>query len=218
MSRKLRKGCYVQPGRDRGAAMLGHFALAGVLACAAAVATAQAPSQAEADGLHAKLVFIVETGASQRGKDAPPVSTSFTDDEVNAYLTAYGPKFLPDGITHPHVGIGDQGSVTVRGIVDLDAVRRSRERGWLDPMAYLSGSLEVSATGVVVGSNGTGVAHLESATVGGVEVPKRVVQELVRYYTKSPERPNGFDLDEPFGLPMSIDSVLSERGRATIVQ
>jgi hypothetical protein len=100
----------------------------------------------------------------------------------------------------------------------LDAVRTSLQRDWRDPLAYLTGSLEVTAVGVVSTANGAGMARLETATVAGVSVPRSLLQELVRFYTTTPERPTGFDLDEPFALPLGIRSVIVEPGRATIAQ
>ena len=198
--------------------MLRRFVLAAVLASAVAVASAQAPSQADAESMRAKLAFIDETADRPRDENPRPVRTSFTDREVNAYLKVYGPTFLPHGLIEPQIDIGGPGRVTARGLVDLDAVRLSRQRDWLDPMAYLSGLLEFTATGVVTGSNGKAVTSFESATLAGISVSKSIVQELVRYYTTSPEWPNGFGLDEPVELPANIQSVLFEPGRATIIQ
>ncbi len=59
-----------------------------------------------------------------------------------------------------------------------------------------------------------GTFALESATLGAVPVPKSLLQELVTYYTRSPELPNGFDLDKPFDLPANIRQVELQRGAA----
>ena len=58
----------------------------------------------------------------------------------------------------------------------------------------------------------------ESATVGGVSVPKTVAQELLRFYTRTEERPRGFAFDEPLGLPAGLRAVSAERGAATVMQ
>lgn len=168
--------------------------------------------------MSAKIMRIQEATASPRASSAPPVRTSFTDRETNAYLRYYGSTFLPSGIANPQVAIGDGGNVTARAIVDLDAVRVSQARSFLDPLAFVTGSLEVIASGVVAGADGWGTARFTSATVAGVSVPKSVAAELLRFYTRTPERPNGFEFDKPFELPAGIRSVVAERGRATIVQ
>ena len=195
-----------------------RFVLAAALAYAVVVVSAQTPLQADADSMRAKVALIVETGDRPRDEVLRPVHTSITERELNAYLKLYGPTFLPHGLNDPQLGIGDAGRVIARGIVDLDAVRLSRQRDWLDPMAYMTGLLEFTATGVVSSSNGKGMASFESATLADISVPKSVVQELVRYYTTTPERPNGLNLDEPVELPANIQSILLELGRATIIQ
>jgi hypothetical protein len=108
--------------------------------------------------------------------------------------------------------------VRARAIIDLDAVRRSRPRSWRDPLFYITGSVEVAASGAITADEGVGRAQLEAATVGGVSVPRGVIQEVLRFYTKSPQRPEGFGLDQPFDLPANIRSAVVERGRVAIVQ
>jgi hypothetical protein len=74
------------------------------------------------------------------------------------------------------------------------------------------------AAGKFEGSGGEGVLRYESATVGGVAVPKTVAQELLRFYTQTPERPGGFAFDEPFDLPAGLRAVSVERSSATVTQ
>jgi hypothetical protein len=116
------------------------------------------------------------------------------------------------------VRFGTAGRVAARAIVDLDAVRAARERSWLDPLAFVTGSVEVVASGAVAVERGEGVVRFESATVGGISVPKTVAQELLRFYTRSPERPGGFAFDEPFPLPPGVRDLTVDTGRATLVQ
>ena len=118
----------------------------------------------------------------------------------------------------PQIRLGDDGRVRARAIVDLDGVRRSRERSLFDPLAYVTGAVEVVAAGRVEGSGGEGLIRYESATVGGVTVPKTVAQELLRFYTTTPERPRGFAFDEPFALPAELRAVSVEGGAATVTQ
>jgi hypothetical protein len=49
-------------------------------------------------------------------------------------------------------------------------------------------------------------------------VPATVAQELLRFYTSTPERPRGFAFDEPFVLPAGVRAVSAERGAATVAQ
>jgi hypothetical protein len=179
---------------------------------------AQAPNQADADRMVTKLAALVTHGEANRPATAPPIQTTFTDREANAYFGIYGREFLPAGVVNPQVTIGDRGRVTARATVDLDQVRKSQDRGWLDPLRYVTGSLELAAAGVVLGANRVGVFQFESASLGGVPVSKSLLQELVRFYTTSPDLPNGFDLDKPFELPSGIRDLRSTPGTAIITQ
>jgi hypothetical protein len=201
-----------------GAARLIHRLLAALAVVTLMHAGAQDATPADSASMAAKIAKMREITERPRSPDAPPLRTSFTTREVNAYLTIEGPTFLPPGIASPRVSTGDGGRVTARAIVDLDAVRLSRQRGLLDPLAFLTGSLEVVATGLVTASDGTGIGHFESATVAGVRVPKAVAQELLRFYTRTPERPQGFAFDTPFELPAGIRSVTVEAARISVVQ
>lgn len=189
------------------------------LAITAGSVTAQAPpSRADADAMQAKIERVAAAADSQRPANASPLHTTFTEHEINAYLALDGPDVLPPGVAMPRVQLGDAGRVRARAIVDLDGVRRSRERSPFDPLAYVTGAVEVVATGRLEGSGGQGVIRYESATVGGIAVPKTVAQELLRFYTRTPERPRGFAFDEPFALPAGVRAVSVERGAATVTQ
>jgi hypothetical protein len=194
--------------------------LAGVLlSLAASVAPAQAPSREDAVAMQLKLDRVAAAGAhAPRPADAPPIHTTFTERELNAWLALEGPAVLPPGIANPRAQLGDDGRVRARAVVDLDAVRRARERSAFDPLAYVTGAVEVVATGRVEANNGQAIVRFESATVGGVSVPKTVAQELLRFYTSTPDRPRGFAFDEPFALPAGIRAVNVERGAATVTQ
>jgi hypothetical protein len=78
--------------------------------------------------------------------------------------------------------------------------------------------VEVVGAGRLQTANGMGVLTIETVTLGGVAVPRTVLQELVSYYSRSPEQPAGFRLDQPFELPSAIRSVETTPGRAVIVQ
>jgi hypothetical protein len=144
--------------------------------------------------------------------------TTVTDTEVNSYLKFLAGTQVPVGIADPILhGVGD-GRVTGRAVVDLDAVRTQKKRTWSDPLAYLTGRLPVSAQGTLTTTNGTGRFVLESAEISGVAIPKSLLQELLTYYSKNPERPNGINMDDPFELPSAIKEIKVGAGNTTIVQ
>jgi hypothetical protein len=192
--------------------------LIAVTVLALAPANGQDASRADAAAMASKIARMQELTAHPRPPKAEPVRTAFTDREMNAYLQVEGPSFLPAGITDAHVSTGEGGRVTARAMIDLDAVRLSQQRGLLDPLAFVRGSVEVVATGSVVARDGSGTARFESATVAGIPVPKRVAEELLRFYTRTPERPQGFSLDDTFDLPAQIRSVNVDAGRVTVTQ
>jgi hypothetical protein len=76
----------------------------------------------------------------------------------------------------------------------------------------------LTARGFFQTNEGRGQFHLESAEILRVPLPKPILEELVRYFSRSPERPNGIDIDAPFDLPAKIRKIETGRGEAVIVQ
>lgn len=145
--------------------------------------------------------------------------TTVSEKEVNAYLKYGAPPQLPAGVVDPSITILGTGRLAGRAVVDLDAVRKSRNpTSPFDPTFYLTGRLPLTAAGVLRTSQGEGRFELQSATVGGVPIPKILLQEIVSYYSRSATSPDGLGLDDPFPLPSRIREIQVERGRAIIVQ
>ena len=186
--------------------------------------SSQAPDQlplskAQGDRFQAKLARIVEVGNTPRHKAKPRTqSTQVTDAEINAYFRFHMKDEIPTGIVDPSLQALGDGRVGGRAIVDLDAVRKQQKRGWLDPMGYLSGRLPITARGRLVTQDGIGRFQLEGAEISGVTVPKVVVQELLSFYSRTPEKPEGINMDDPFPLPAQIREIKVATGTATIVQ
>jgi hypothetical protein len=65
---------------------------------------------------------------------------------------------------------------------------------------------------------GKGRFYLASAEILGVPLPKPILQELVTFFSRTPENPNGFNIDAPFNLPAKIREVAVNRGEAVVVQ
>jgi hypothetical protein len=145
--------------------------------------------------------------------------TVITEPEVNAYLAIEGPAILPTGVVNPKLSILGADRVTVQAVVDLDQVRLKRNSTSLfDPLRYLRGSLEVSATGLVRAREGLGRFEFESADIEAIPIPKFLLEQIVSHYSRSAARPSGFSLDDPIALPAGIREVLVERGQAVVVQ
>lgn len=192
--------------------------LFGVLLGLAPVATQGRLSKEDADRFQSKLTKIVAFGNTPAAKSAQARATPVSDVEVNSYLRYLAADQVPVGIVEPVLNALGDGRVSGRAIVDLDAVRKQKTRGWLDPMAYLSGRLPVNASGRLSTKAGTGQFQLESADISGVTVPKAVLQELVSYYSRTPENPEGINMDAPFELPARIREIRVGTGTSTVVQ
>jgi hypothetical protein len=145
--------------------------------------------------------------------------TIVTESEVNSYLVYDAGSQIPVGVVEPSIAVVGSGRLSGRAVVDLDAVRKQKApTSLLDPMNYLMGRLAVTAVGTLRTSNGIGRFELESSAVGSVPIPKILLQEIISYYSRTPEKPAGIGLDDPFQLPARIREIKVERGQAIIVQ
>jgi hypothetical protein len=191
------------------ACMLGLAAIAGLRADTRA-------SKRDAALLKQKVAAITAY-AGKPGKT--PRRTIVTETEVNSYLAYEVHDQIPLGVVEPSIAALGTGRLSGRAVVDLDAVRKQKApTSLLDPMNYLMGRLAVTAVGTLKTSNGVGRFDLESASVGGIPVPKILLQEIVSYYSRTPQRPGGISLDDPFDLPARIREIQVQRGQAIIIQ
>jgi hypothetical protein len=172
-------------------------------------------TRAESDAMQRKIEGIVAHSA------APSKSrtTTISQREVNSYLRFHMREQVPQGITEPVITIVGDGRVSGEAIVDLDAVSRSRRSSsMLDPMRWLTGRLPVTATGRLETGEGEGRFVFGSATVGGVPVPRSVLQQVLTHYSRTPENPNGLGLEDRFTLPAQIREIRVQPGEALVVQ
>lgn len=182
---------------------------------------AQAPaSRRDSDRMQQSLTAILTRGADStaHGKPLATLRTSFTDAQLNAWLLDDGKESVPEGLLSPTVTFLPAGKVTAKGVVDLDAVRKSKPRGMLDPMNLLSGLIPVTLTGTLSGHGGMGTFDVESWSLGSWSLPRSILQELITYYSKSPDFPDGVTLGKPFPLPAAVKELVIARGTATVVQ
>ena len=178
----------------------------------------QGMTRAHADRFQSKLARIVATGNTPRTKARAAQTTQVSDLEINSYLRFHAREQIPVGVVEPSLHALGGGRVGGRAIVDLDAVRKQKQRGWLDPMGYLTGRMPITARGRLTTRNGTGRFELESAEINGVTIPKTFVQELLSFYSRTAEDPDGINMDDPFELPARISEIRVATGTATIVQ
>ena len=191
-----------------------------VLALTAASAGAFFLTKQDADRFSAKLQRIVEFGNLPPAKTAARTArtTQLTDAELNAYFKFNAGDQIPVGIVDPTINALGEGRVGGRAVVDLDAVRKQKQRGWLDPLGYLTGRMPITATGTLTTREGVGQFSLESAEISGITIPKTVLQELLSHYSRTKENPAGINMDDPFELPSRIREIRVGRAEATVVQ
>lgn len=190
----------------------------GVVTVLAAATLGAQPSQTLADTANAKLQAIIAPAKTARGNAKPPGRrTTLSQTELNAYLK-YKATWLPTGLTEPSVQFVGANRIATLVTADLDGVRKRSSGGWFDPTAYLSGRLPVHVTGTLTTGDGRGRFALERATVDGIPVPKLFIDELLAFYTRSTENPQGVRLEEPFELPSEIDRIDVTAGHATVIQ
>jgi hypothetical protein len=173
-------------------------------------------SRADADSLQRKLEAIVTFGAVPRLETK---ATVIHQREVNAYLTTYLREDLPPGVADPRIEI--VGDSVLRGTVmlDMDAYRASRPpTSGFDPLAMLSGTLQARARGRLITADGEGRFELDEADLGGIPLPRVLVQQLLAYYSRTAEQPRGIRLDDPFDLPVSIREIRVRPGEAVVIQ
>ena len=172
----------------------------------------------ESEQFVTKVNRIVQAGNAKSLKATPSQTTQISDNELNAYFKYHGQSQVPVGIVDPTINALGDGRVSGRAVVDLDAVRTQKQRGWLDPLGYMTGRLPITARGTLTTKDGVGRFNLESAEVSGVTVPKTLIQELLSYYSRTKEKPEGINMDDPFELPARIREIKVGKATSTIVQ
>lgn len=194
------------------------FIALGLVLLAATMARGAAPqlSQEQGKNLAQKIESINQNAAVTPVRSK---TTQASEGEVNSYLTFNVRDKIPRGLANPEIRMVGDGQVAGRVYVDIDEFKRGRQSGGImDPFSYISGQVPVTARGLLRTRDGMGQFHLTGAELHGVPLPKPLVQELVSFFSRTAERPNGFSLDEPFQLPAKIRTITIHAGEALIVQ
>ena len=180
---------------------------------------AQTPfTKQDGDRCQGKLGRITSYANVPKAKAAASQMTQLTDTELTSYLRYNLKDQVPVGIVEPTLSALGDGRVKGSAVVDLDAVRKQKQRGWTDPMSYMSGQLPLNVSGMLITQNGVGRFQLETAQISGISVPKSLLQELLTHYSKTAENPTGISMDDPFELPARIKEIRVGKGEAMVVQ
>lgn len=196
---------------------------AGLLVCAALVPLQAATvSRQNADAFAKKIVQIQQQGSQALSGDRRSTAqrrTAVTEDELNSWFAYRAQPVLPAGVTQPQITIVGEGKVAGQATVDLEAIGKRRSTGGtFDPWSYLGGRVPVTINGILHTQNGRGRFEVQNAEVSGVSVPTSLLQELVSYYSRTPDNPGGISLDEAFELPANIDKIEVGQGQAVVIQ
>jgi len=174
-------------------------------------------SRQSADEFAQKVVLIRRQGdITER---AGTRRTRLTQDELNSWFMYHAPPLFPNGVGQPQVTIVGEGRVAGQAVVDLDAVAKRRSTGGaFDPFSLIGGKVPVSVSGILHTRDGMGRFEVQTAEMSGIPVPVTVLQELVTFYSRTPERPQGVRLDDAFALPANIRQIDVGQGQAVVVQ
>jgi hypothetical protein len=192
-----------------------RWTVAAALMIAVASLEAGNVTRQNADAFAKKVALIRQQ--SESGTRAAR-RTAFTQDEVNSWFAYQSDPYMPNGILSPEVTIVGQGRVSGNAVVDLEVVAKRRSGGSLSPWNLVGGRVPVTVTGILHTRDGMGRFEVQSAEVSGLPVPAAFLQELVSYYSRTPERPQGVRLDDIFPLPARIRQIEVGTGQAVVVQ
>lgn len=189
-----------------------------ISALAISVSTTAAPqiSREQGDSFARKVDEINQNASA---KLVTPKRTAISELEVNSYLAFNIKDKIPRGLADPHIRLLGNGQLAGRVLVDMDDFKRGRSSGgMLDPLSYISGQVPVTARGVLSTRDGKGQFQLIAAEMNGYPLPKPLVQELVRYFSRTTNNPTGFNIDEPFNLPAKIREITVNPAESVVVQ
>jgi hypothetical protein len=171
--------------------------------------------------------FAQKIALIQRQADSPASParagarrTRLTEDELNSWFMYRAQPVLPAGVSQPQITILGEGLLAGQAIIDLDAVakRRSSGGGAFDPLSLIGGKVPVSVGGILHTRDGMARFEVQRAEMSGIPVPVTVLQEVLTYYSRSDERPQGVRLDDVFSLPANIRQIEVGEGQAVVVQ
>ena len=150
------------------------------------------------------------------GKPASRQTVVVTERQLNSWVNLSLASKIPEGLSGFEIGL-QKDRVVARGTLDLDRVKSKVPPGaGAGLLAFLSGAVPVELRGRFSSADGTGKVEVEETLVAGISLPPAVVAQIVGQSTRSPKRPQGFDLLSPFPLPFTARRVRLEPGRALV--
>jgi hypothetical protein len=177
-------------------------------------------SRQTAEEFAQKIALIQRQGDTSGPARVGSRRTRVTEDELNSWFMYRAQPVLPAGVSQPQVIILGEGRLSGQALIDLDAVakRRSSAAGALDPLSLIGGKVPVTVSGILHTRDGMARIEVQRAEMSGIPVPVTVLQEVLTYYSRSDERPQGVRLDDAFSLPANIRQIEVGQGQAVVVQ
>ena len=177
-------------------------------------------SPQSAEEFSQKMALIQRQGESATTQSVGARRTRLTEDELNSWFMYRAQPVLPAGVSQPQITIVGEGRLAGQATIDLDAVakRRSSGGGAFDPLSLIGGRVPVGVTGILHTRDGQARFEVQSAQMSGIPVPVTVLQEVLTYYSRSDDRPQGVRLDDVFTLPSNIRQIEVGQGQAVVVQ
>lgn len=176
-------------------------------------------SRQTAEEFSQKMGLIQRQGEASTPQSVGTRRTQLTEDELNSWFMYKAQPVLPAGVSQPQVTIVGEGRLAGQATIDLDAVAKRRSGGGaFDPLSLIGGKVPVGVTGILHTRDGQARFEVQSAEMSGIPVPVTVLQEVLTYYSRSDERPQGVRLDDAFALPANIRQIEVGQGQAVVVQ
>ncbi|HEX6768844.1 MAG TPA: hypothetical protein VF208_05790 [Candidatus Binatia bacterium] len=150
---------------------------------------------------------------------APAQITRFTEAELNSILNSEIAAWIPDGISEPQVRLLGNDRFSLQVVVDIDEFKRRRKRQRsAGPLNFFSGKMPALVRGDLISGDGKGQFKLQSTEVNGIPLPPALALELLSTHTKTRRRPEGVDIQKPFGLPAKIRQLQINPAELVVIQ
>jgi hypothetical protein len=169
------------------------------------------PSRTQADSFARK---ISELAGSEKSGKAKHVE--FRESEVDAYMQHELSPLFPKGLKRVDIQLG-QDSVSANSLINFDEIETS-EDGQRNLLlnALFRGEHTLDVLTTVKTQNGTGTYEVAKVLLDQREIPKPLVDLLIRKYI-SPKYPRAKP-DTLFPLPYNIEKIDLLPGRAIVHQ
>ena len=149
----------------------------------------------------------------------PATTTRFSESELNSILNGQIADWIPNGLSEPQVRLLGNDRFSLRVIVDIDEFKRRRKRPQsAGPLNFFSGKLPALVRGELISNDGKGQFKLQSTEVNGIPLPPALALELLSTHTKTRRRPEGFDIQKPFDLPVKIRQLQITPNELVVIQ